>query len=148
MLCLAALSMQAQSYVDLGLSSGTKWKTSNEKNSVGAEYAFFYYYEATAKFGNNLPSREQWMELVNECEWTWTGMGYKVVGPNGNFISLPAAGIRDCDGSVGGTGTNGEYWSSTLSSESAWSIDFYQGSVKMYDDTWRCIGQSVRLVQN
>ncbi len=28
-------------YVDLGLSSGTKWKTINEKNDADVEYSFF-----------------------------------------------------------------------------------------------------------
>ena len=161
MMCLMALSVcvvsgcsrddveeTAGNYVDLGLSSGTKWKAVNEVNSADAEYAFFTYDEAMAQYGNKLPSREQWMELVNECEWSWTGMGYKVVGPNGKNISLPAAGCRICDGSVGDVGSYGYYWSSTPSgSEDAWYLYFYSGSVHM-GNYRRCCGQSVRLVQD
>lgn len=45
-------------YVDLGLSSGTQWKTTNEENAADAEYAFFTYDEAMSQFGDKLPSRE------------------------------------------------------------------------------------------
>lgn len=140
-LCLMAFTMNAQSYVDLGLSSGTKWKSANEKG-------FYSYSSAMSNFGGNLPSLEQWMELRNECEWTWSGMGYKVVGPNGNSISLPAAGIRICNGYVCGVGSYGYYWSSTPNgSDDAWSLNFISGGVYV-DDGNRCNGQSVRLVQD
>lgn len=135
-------------YVDLGLSSGTRWKTSNEENAADAEYAFFTYEEAVSQFENKLPSREQWMELVNECDWTWTGMGYKVLGPNGKSITLPAAGARDCDGSVYRVGSYGYYWSSTPASpDGAWGLCLYSGSVGTSDCDW-CRGHSVRLVQD
>lgn len=135
-------------YVDLGLSSGTLWKTSNEENASDAEYAFFTYDEAVSQFGDKLPSREQWIELVNECDWTWTGMGYKVFGPNGKSISLPAAGFRDCSGSVYDVGSSGHYWSSTPNgSESAWRLNFSSGGVGVNNFS-RCLGYSVRLVQD
>ena len=74
-------------------------------------------------------------------------MGYKVVGPNGNSIVLPAAGYRGCVGVVGGVGTYGGYWSSTpRDSESAWYLYFSSSGVSMYDYD-RCYGRSVRLVQ-
>ena len=135
-------------YVDLGLSSGTLWKTSNEENASDAEYDFFTYDEAVSQFGDKLPSREQWMELDNECDWTWTGMGYKVLGPNGKSISLPAAGYRGCSGSVGGVGSYGHYWSSTpYDSDYAWNLHFLSDGVDMGDGS-RCNGYSVRLVQD
>ena len=141
LMCLMAMNLNAQSYVDLGLSSGTKWKSANEKG-------FYSYDEAISTFGNSVPSQEQWMELRNECDWTWSGMGYKVVGPNGNYIVLPAAGIRYCSGDVDRVGTNGRYWSSTpLDSERAWTLGFYSSEVSMLDN-YRCHGQSVRLVQS
>ena len=74
--------------------------------------------------------------------------GYKVTGPNGNSISLPAAGIRNCYGDVLGVGSDGRYWSSTPNgSNGAWRLYFSSGSVFM-DDIGRCNGQSVRLVQD
>jgi hypothetical protein len=41
-----------------------------------------------------MPSTEQVRELVEKCTWEFTGAGYKVTGPNGNSIFLPAAGYR------------------------------------------------------
>ena len=127
-------------YVDLGLSSGTYWKETNESG-------FYNYDNAVSKFGNKLPTKEQLEELKNECEWTWTGNGYKVTGPNGESITLPAAGYRDCYGGVYGVGTGGGYWSSTpIDSEFAWYLYFNSSEVSMLYN-YRCYGLSVRLVQ-
>jgi len=41
-----------------------------------------------------MPSTEQVRELIEKCTWEFTGAGYKVTGPNGNSIFLPAAGYR------------------------------------------------------
>ena len=129
-------------YVDLGLPSGTLWKNKNE------EGGFYTYDQAISKFGNKLPTKEQLKELKNSCQWTWTGSGYKVTGPNGNSISLPAAGYRSCDGSVGYVGSYGSFWSSTPDgSDIAWCLNFGSGGVDV-DNFSRCIGRSVRLVQD
>ena len=131
-------------YIDLGLSSGTLWKDTNE----GGDSARYTYDEAVSKFGNKLPTKEQLEELKNQCTWTWTGSGYKVVGPNGNSIYFPAAGARDCDGNVYNVGSDGGYWSSTPNgSEDAYCLSFYSDGVDMYFDD-RCYGGSVRLVQD
>ena len=151
-LCLVACENNTpeggSTYVDLGLSSGTKWKTANEQKPQDQENGFYTYDEAVDSFGINLPTKEQWEELVNECTWTWTGMGYKVIGSNGNSITLPAAGSRDCSGSVGFVGRGGFYWSSTPDgSECAWSLHFYSDEVGTYLNYYRCGGLSVRLVR-
>lgn len=150
MMCLMALTMQAQNYVDLGLPSGTKWKATNEKNAADAEYDFFTYDEAVSQFGDRLPTKHQYDELKAECKWTWTGSGYKVTGPNGNFITLPAAGFRVCvEGvDVDDVGSYGGYWSSTpFGSDYAWSFGFFSDSVGI-GCGGRCGGRSVRLVQD
>lgn len=51
---------------------------------------------ATKNWGANwtMPTTEQFKELIDNCEWEFTGAGYKVTGPNGNSIFLPAAGYR------------------------------------------------------
>lgn len=134
-------------YVDLGLSSGTKWKTVNERNSADVQYGFFTFYEAFDIFGDKLPNINQWTELVNECNWIWTGMGYRVVGPNGKCITLPASGARNCDEVVGDVGTEGYYWSSTASGPSnAWCPYFDSREITM-DNGLSCSSLSVRLVQ-
>ena len=114
-------------YVDLGLSSGTKWKDVNE--SVG-DFNLYSYDQAMSSFGDKLPTKEQFEELQYSCMWIGVGDGCKVVGPNGNSIVLPAHGYRFCDGSVSSVGSVGFYWSSTLQrSDRAW----YLGLSKIND---------------
>lgn len=54
---------------------------------------------AHVKWGSNwrMPTTEQQKELLDECTWEWTALnnvnGYKVTGPNGNSIFLPATGV-------------------------------------------------------
>ena len=77
---------------------------------------------AHVKWGGSwrMPTRDEIDELHNNCTWTWTTLngvnGYRVTGPNGNSIFLPAAGFRS--GVVGdiGQGALGEYWSGSLHS--------------------------------
>ena len=131
-------------YVDLGLPSGTLWYSKNE----GGDFARYTYDEAVSKFGNKLPTIEQLDELKNQCTWTWMGSGYKVVGPNGNSIYLPAAGYRSCSGFVYVEGSVGLYWSSIPSGSGyAYDLSFESDEVGMYDD-YRCFELSVRLVQD
>ena len=138
----------SQGYVDLGLPSGNLWKNSNEDG----DNARYTYNEAVSRFGNKLPTKQQLEELKNKCTWTWTGSGYKVIGPNGNSIYLPASGYRDCAGGVTaggvvGVGWYGCYWSSTPSdSYNEWYLFFDSSGVDMGHIS-RCYGQSVRLVQ-
>lgn len=167
MMCLMALSIQAQNvgdgntfferatgnrlvdtlsavpagYVDLGLPSGTLWKDKNEDG-------FFNYNEAVSRFGSKLPSKQKFEELKSECKWEWNGSGYKVTGPNGNSIVLPASGYRSCGGSVYRVGSYGHYWFSTPEdSDYAWNLNFNSGGVSM-DSNNHCYGLSVRLVQD
>ena len=129
-------------FIDLGLPSGTLWRDANETDD------YFTYEEAVNRFGDKLPTKEQMEELKDKCQWTWNGNGYKVTGPNGNSIVLPAAGCRGCNGSVGSVGSAGFYWSSTPGgSEGAWRPYFYSGYVGTSHGD-RCSGRSVRLVQD
>lgn len=57
------------------------------------------YDPATANWGANwqMPTTEQLKELMEKCDWVFTGTGYKVtskVEGNNNSIFLPAAGYR------------------------------------------------------
>lgn len=104
LMCVMALSMSAQ-YVDLGLPSGTKWKTTNESG-------FYSFYQAKSTFSDNLPEKWQWDELIDHCTWKWTGNGYIATGKNGNTIFFPAAGFK-YRGEVVSAGTCGKYISLT-----------------------------------
>ena len=76
------------------------------------------YDAATANWGGKwrMPTEAEMQELTDKCTWTWTTQngvnGYKVVGPNGNSIFLPAAGCR-FGSSLYYAGEYGNYWSST-----------------------------------
>jgi hypothetical protein len=96
-------------YVDLGLPSGTKWKTTNE------DCGLITYEEAMIRYGNNLPTKEQWEELIGCCSWTWTGNGYKVTAPNKQTLFFAAEGIYADKKKKKKMkeGTFGMYWSST-----------------------------------
>ena len=132
-----------QSYVDLGLPSGTLWKNSNE----GGDNAHYAYDEAKRYFGNKLPTKTQWEELKEKCNWSLIDGGYKVTGPNGNYIILTAAGHHFCDGKVCDMHKFGGYWSSTLNGSGlAWYLYFKWGAVDMKSNI-HCYGLSVRLVQ-
>ena len=128
-------------YSNLGLPSGTMWCSHNVDG-------LFSYDEAVAKFGSGLPTRAQWEELKTKCQWSWNGKGYKITGPNGNYIFLPAAGYRFCNGNLSEVGTYGFYCSSVPSgSDNAWYFYFNSSSAYMYNFQ-RCGAYSVRLVQN
>ncbi len=143
-LCLSALTIHAQKYVDLGLPSGTLWM---DQNAEGGMNGYFTYEQALLDFGNQLPTRTQFQELIDNCQWAWTGKGYHVTGTNGNSIFFPALGFYLCDGTLESLGTYGGYWSSTPGDvETAWSLysssgRYGQGAAR------RCSGRSVRLVK-
>lgn len=143
-------------YVDLGLPSGTLWKDKDE------EGGYYKYDEAVNKFGSKLPNQNQCEELVFKCKWSWIGDAYKVVGPNGNYIVLPAKDfLYHCDGSVESADSLVWYWTSTAGdSEFAWGMWYGLGDCPAFSgmsgicswgdvNTWsRCEGLSIRLVYN
>jgi len=65
---------------------------------------------ATANWGASwqMPSKAQFAELIEKCEWEFTDGGYKVTGPSGNSIFLPAAGFRSGN-QLTGNGNAGYY---------------------------------------
>ncbi|MBO5664078.1 MAG: InlB B-repeat-containing protein, partial [Bacteroidales bacterium] len=74
---------------------------------------------AHAAWGGNwrMPTREEMNELKQHCTWIETTLdgakGYRVKGPNGRSIFLPAAGAIDGQSAIH-TGVGGSYWTSTL----------------------------------
>lgn len=141
LICLVAVSAMTQDYVDLGLPSGTLWKSKNEKGM------YYTYDEAVSQFGDRLPTREHFAELKAFCTWTWNGKGYVVKGDNGNSIVLQAAGDRNCNGDVRNVGTVGIYWSSTPDDSGIAGLLFFDSSEVNLYYYFRCNGYSVRLVQ-
>ncbi len=111
------------------------------------------YDAARANWGGTwrLPTEAELEELNNKCTWKWTTQngvnGYKVTGPNGNSIFLPAAGGR-IGSSLYDAGEGGFYWSSTPHeslSNFACSLFFYSSELYV-DYIFRHDGLSVRPV--
>ena len=129
-----------EGYVDMGLPSGNIWKATNEGDK-------FYTFEEAKKFGKQLPDTSDYMELVRECEWTWEGNGYKIVGKNGKGMRLPAAGMELCNGDVYNIGSDGYYWTSkTLGPQYAYRFGIYKTGMNINHND-RCIKGSVRLLK-
>ena len=153
-----------QTYIDLGLPSGVKWSMEIFDNtSWGEDGRWKDTYESGncntygVQFGDisgnddydpvhrgwggawRMPTEYEMRELVEQCNWEWgyheTGYGYKVTGPNGNSIVIPANGYRGesaytCEGSE-----KGYYWTSTPyndgSNHYAYSLEFDEGNIEV-----------------
>ena len=141
------------------------WGETTTKDSYSSSKSLIYgktmgdisgdaqYDAATANWGSGwrLPTKAELTELKNNCTWTWTTQngktGYKVTGPNGNSIFLPAAGCRYGSLLVN-AGEYGFYWSSTpheSDSISAYRLYFNSSNQNAYW-IYRRYGHSVRPV--
>lgn len=123
------------------------------QESVGDIAGNVRYDAATLHWGSSwrLPRKEEWEELRNKCIWQWSSRegisGYNVVGPNGNTIFLPAAGLR-YEASLYDAASSGRYWSATPDGERN-AIDFNFTPDESYLD-WgnRAAGNSIRPVSD
>lgn len=99
-----------------------------------------------------IPTKEDMEELVEECEWKWTReksvLGWKVIGPNNNYIFLPASGAASSY-RIAGVNELGRYWTATRdeSDYSAYNLRFKDGTdtIVVVDDT-RFYGRTIRPV--
>ena len=99
-----------------------------------------------------MPTKAEQDELREKCEWVWRSQngvkGYKVIGPNGNSIFLPASGVMKEKGLC--LSDSGNLWSSELlaySPYNVYDIGFYSDDV-MKNVSHRYCGQSIRPVYN
>ena len=107
-----------------------------------------YYWGGTWR----MPTEGEMRELIDDCTWTrmtQNGIeGYKVTGPNGNSIFLPAAGFR-YGSSLDDSGSRGYYWSSTPCDYnldcSAYYL-FFTSDFQYMSSYYRNLGLSVRPV--
>ena len=102
-----------------------------------------------------MPSKKQLEELVDRCSWKWTSqngyLGFKVTGPNGKSIFMPAEHFFEKNGNVSYS-SEVHYWSLSLNEETckkayALEMDEYWDepyvTVTDYD---RCYGLFIRPV--
>ena len=98
-----------------------------------------------------MPTIEEVEELATQCTWTWTSVnginGYRIMGPSGQSLFLPAAGqMREQAVNVGSTGY---YWTGTLSAE--YTTAAYNLNFTGYNGRWsanRAYGFTIRPVCN
>ena len=135
-------------------SDGDGYYDYGEYADIGTNISGTQYDVARQKWGGSwrMPTKTEIDELTSKCKWTWSQYkgvkGYKVTGPNGNSIFLPAAGYRN------GTllyndGSYGDYWGATLNEDGfngAWGLKFSDGRYR-YNDFFRYGGLSVRPVK-
>ena len=98
-----------------------------------------------------MPVAEEMQELVKYCTWKWTAIndvyGYKVIGPNGNSIFLPATGYRSGT-EIHNYGNYGYYWgaSSNNYESNLAHLFYFISSYNSWDNGDRYCGQTVRPV--
>ena len=72
--------------------------STTEYIDIGNEISGTEYDAAHVNLGGDwrMPTKEEMQELINKCTWEWMQInginGYKVIGPSGKSIFLPAAG--------------------------------------------------------
>ncbi len=121
--------------------------------NIGSNICGTRYDVARAQWGGSwrLPTKAEFEELINRCTWAWTTYnnvnGYKVTGPNGNSIFLPAVGGRYGTG-LNYRGSRGYYWSGSLNESNqsdAYTLGINSGERYVYG-YYREHGYTVRPV--
>lgn len=133
----------------------TKYCTHSSKGTVDNKTVLEVADDAaTANWGDSwrMPTHAEQEELNSKCTWTWTTSngvnGYRVTGPNGNSIFLPAAGCRT-GRNFSSAGSIGYSWSASLYEGypcNAWCMYFYSNNHYSSSNVDRCNGHSVRAV--
>ena len=127
---LSTSQLQSQGYID-------------SEGNLTAQYD-----AATANWGGTwrMPTYDELDELNTKCTWEWINTndfkGYKVMGPNGNSIFLPAAGRRG-GSSLYYAGGSGYYWGSTSYESNLLDFNCDNHYMNYYN---RFFGQSVRPI--
>ena len=95
-----------------------------------------------------MPTDEEFTELREKCTWTWTTQdgvkGYKITGPSGNSIFIPAAGFHYENGF--NYGENGDYWSAEAGfPNNGIHLNFYPDK-QIKSTSYRYVGFPIRAV--
>lgn len=132
-------------YIDLGLPSGKLWCIDNEEG-------YFTFDEAVEKFQDQLPTIEDWQELIDNTTQRFDKRrkGLVLKAPNGKKLFLPAMWFyTDVKSGIFSIGNIGYYWSATLyDKDEAKNIMF--GHLGLYTRGYDPRGSffSVRLIKS
>ena len=166
----------AENAVDLGLPSGTIWRTCNLGATNQYEQGLRYrwggvipinqqpmpenesheniigtsYDAASTVLGRHwrLPSIMQFAELISYCNWEWQEEhpGYLITGPNGNTMFLPGAGCVIRDG-IQYEKQFGYYWTGESSLDNNYAKELLFGKGQINIESGRKnVGRSIRAV--
>lgn len=126
-------------YIDLGLPSGNLWAVENEDG-------YYTFDEAVAKFRDDLPTKEDFDELIAHCwkRWNSERKGMEFMGDNGVKLFLPASfynqGIHD----VPNVST---YWSATaFNDRTAYNFSFSSNGIRNHNNCGKWRKQSIHLI--
>lgn len=168
--------------VDLGLPSGTLWADRNlgasSPNDTGNQYAWGEIstktqysdsnysgknlsvsciignpkYDPSVSVNMQMPSAEQFRELLNHCSWLWIESygrnGYRVRGKNGRSIFFPVTGWKATDRTED-TSNCGYYWSGDAANGKpgfAKELLIYSNGERIVGDGYKYYGRSIRPV--
>ena len=130
-----------------------KFYENGQYTYIGVNICGTKYDVAQARWGSTwrIPTRSEIRELATRCTWKAEMRnniaGYRVTGPNGNHIFLPAAGYQNGT-MLTEVGEGGFYWSGSLDRtmpSAAYNLNF-----RGYDAEWtanRSYGFSIRPVR-
>lgn len=109
-------------FVDLGLPSKTMWANKNVgankvtdrgSNETWADANLLSGESVVIFVSGRIPSKEEFNELRNLCQWQWTSerdaVGYRIIGPNGNSIFMPVTSNHGSKEYLISTGTYTEF---------------------------------------
>lgn len=121
--------------------------------SIGANISATEYDIAYVSWGKDwrMPTQKEIEELCDGCSWLWTSVngvnGYRVTGPNGNNIFLPAGGFR-VDSDIEGRGSEGRYWTGTLIENGYSYYLYFDDEIQECDYSHRSYGRTIRPVKD
>lgn len=128
-------------FVDLGLPSGTLWKSHDEPG-------FFSQSAKDSLYAGQLPTMLQFYELWKKCTWTREQLGYRVEGKNGNHIMMPSYAYCASNGREFALGQYTSYWlAPDSSSNTVYYVFANMKKVGLAIDSFHT-SRMVRLVQN
>ena len=133
-------------YIDLGLPSGKLWATENEKG-------YFTFNEAVERFQDQLPTIEDWQELLDNTTHIFDDVRHRLIveAPNGEKLYLPVTGYRNGTDLFWANNV-GNYWSATPDDDEydqgvfAWVLCFNNIKAGALSIARRC-GLAVRIIK-